>query len=208
MITNFDIKNKSVIKDLKMLINSKKYEIIVKSIKDFFKNFLNKELKFKDNLSEMSLENLKSTLNQLKTDKIYDYESNSPYYGVFTSIYEKKEEIDFLLKYINTKEKDLSHKLKENLDPTNRSISIKDIDDTIECLTRFKHLKNKNTLEIINYIKLLSEEKIKQFESFSKKFGAIKELANKTGKDNFEEVYRIINDASLLFNFMKIFVIQ
>ena len=35
MIDYFNIKNGSVIKDLKMLINSKKYEIIVKSIEYF-----------------------------------------------------------------------------------------------------------------------------------------------------------------------------
>ena len=35
------------------------------------------------------------------------------------------------------------------------------------------------------------------------------ELANKNGKVNFEQVYLIITDSSLLFNLdMKIFVIQ
>ena len=202
MIEYFNINNKSVIKDLKMLINSKKYEIILKSIKYFFDNCLDKKLNLPKNinLSELSLDILKSTLIQLKNKDIYDYESTSPYYRVFTSIYEKKEAIDFLLKYINTKEIVLRNKLIENLVPTNRSISIKDIDDTIECLKHFKIFIKKNTLEIINYLKLLPEEKINQFESFSKKFGAIIELANKTGKDNFEEVYQIITDASLLFN--------
>ena len=168
MIDYFNIKNESVRKDLKMLINSKKYEIIVKSIKYFYDNFLDKKLNLPKNinLSELSLDNLKSTLIHLKNNDIYDYESKSPYYRVFTSIYEKKEAIDFLLKYINIEEIVLSNKLKENLDPTNRSISIKDIDDTIECLHHFKALINKNTLEIINYLKLLSEEKIKKFEKY------------------------------------------
>ena len=148
MIEYFNINNKSVIKDLKMLINSKKYEIILKSIKYFFDNCLDKKLNLPKNinLSELSLDILKSTLIQLKNKDIYDYESTSPYYRVFTSIYEKKEAIDFLLKYINTKEIVLRNKLIENLDPTNRSISIKDIDDTIECLKHFKIFIKKNTL--------------------------------------------------------------
>ena len=93
MIDYFNIKNKSVIKYLKMLINSKKYEIILKSIKYFFDNCLVKKLNLTQNinLSELSLENLKSTLIQLKNNDIYDYESTSPYYRVFTSIYEKKK---------------------------------------------------------------------------------------------------------------------
>ena len=91
-------------------------------------------------------------------------------------------------------------KLKKNLDPTNRSISIKDINDTIECLTHFKMFINKDTKDIINYLKLLTPKQIKNFESFSKKYGSIIELDSKTGKDKFEEVYEIINDASLLFN--------
>ena len=91
-------------------------------------------------------------------------------------------------------------KLKKNLDPTNRSISIKDINDTIECLTHFKKLIDKDTKDIINYLKLLTPMQIKNFESFSKKYGSIIELDSKTGKDKFEEVYEIINDASLLFN--------
>ena len=54
--------------------------------------------------------------------------------------------------------------------------------------------------EIMKYIKLLNEEHIKKFESFSKKFGSIIELEKKLEKDPFEEVYDIIQDASLLFN--------
>ena len=207
MIENFDIKNKSVIEDLKMLIKSKKYENIIKSINYFFENFTNKKILLSKNktgnkndfdLSGKKLSNLKSILHELKD--IYDYKDTNPYYKVFTSIYEKKEAIDFLIKYINTDEKALKKKLKTNLDPTNRSISIKDIDDTIECLAHFKKLINKDTKEIINYIKLLRPEQIRKFESFSKKYGSIIELDSKTGKDKFEKIYEIINDASLLFN--------
>ena len=195
-------KNKKIIEDLKLIINSKKYERIVKSIKFFFDNFLDKKLTLPSsiNLSEMSLENLKKTLKQLKRNGIFDYESNSQCYRVFTSIYEKKEAIDFLISKRNTDIKKFENELKDKLDPTNRSISIKDIDDTIECLNQFKVLVEKDTSSILKYIQLLDEEKIKKFESFSKKYGSIIELNNKKGEDNFKEVYNIIQDASLLFN--------
>ena len=207
MIEYFGIEDNSTIGDLKLLIKSKKYENIIKSINYFFKNFMNKEIilsknknsnKNDFNLSGEKLANLKAILNELKD--IYDYKSDSSYYKVFTSIYEKKEAIDFLLKYIKIDSKILKEKLKKKLDPTNRSITIKDIDDTIECLDHFKNLINKNNQEIINYIKKLKPEQIKKFESFSKKYGSIIELASKTGKDKFEEIYEIINDAKLLFN--------
>ena len=114
-------------------------------------------------------------------------------------MYEKKEAIDFLIKNIN-KERDLRKKLIKNLDPTNRSISIKDINDTIKCLKHFNKLISKNSSEIMKYIKSLNEDEIKQFVSYSKKFGSIIGLYNKTGKDNFSEVYEIVKDASLIFN--------
>jgi len=202
MIDYFNIKDNTVIKELKMIINSKKYEMIVKSIKYFFDSFFHKKLTLPSNinLSELSLSILKNTLKELKRNDIYDYESNSYYYRVFTSLYEKKEAIDFLISKINTNIKQLEIKLKDKLDPTNRSISIKDIDDTIKCLTHFKALVALDASEIIKYVRLLNEDEVRKFESFSKKFGSIIELDNKKGEDNFKVVYDIIQDASLLFN--------
>ena len=207
MIDYFNIKKKSVINDLTILINSKKYEMIVKSIKYFFDNFSDKKkeliLPKNINLSEMNLKTLRNTLNDLKKAEIFDYETNSPYYRVFISVYEKKEALDFLKRNIksNDKEfKELSKKLQYKLDPTNRSISIEDIKDTIECLKIFSSLINLDAKEIINCIKLLTEEQIKTFESFSKKFWSIIELENKNEEELFKEVYDIIQDGSLLFN--------
>ena len=201
---NFE-KESQMIKDLKLIINSKKYEKIVKSIKYFFDNFQNKKLNLPNNinLSDMNLKDLKLALNQLKTNDIYDYEENNPYYKVFTSIYEKKEAIDFLISKINTDNKELENKLKQKLDPTNRSISVEDIADTINCLIHIKNLINKKEYkEIIKYIKELAKDNnnIKIFENYSKKFGSIIELDNNEEKDRFEKVYNIINDASLLFD--------
>jgi hypothetical protein len=96
----------------------------------------------------MNLKNLEKTLKDLKDNKIFDYETKSIYYKVFTSFNEKKEAIDFLIK----KKTDINY-LKEKLDPTIKSISIsmKDIEDVNECLNHFKKL-NLDSSEIIRYI--------------------------------------------------------
>jgi len=176
--------------------------MIVKSIKFFFENFLKKPLKLllKDiELSEMDLEILKRTLEKLQKDNIFDYKSNSLFYRVFTSFYEKKEALDFLISKIETDTDKFKNTLKDKLDPTNRSISIKDIDDTIECLYHFKNLIKCGPSKIIYYLKELGEETIKKFESYSKKYPSIIELDRKNEKDAFEKVYQIIQDTSLIF---------
>ena len=92
----------------------------------------------------MNLKNLEKTL---KNNKIFDYETKSIYYKVFTSFNEKKEAIDLLIKKKNT---DINY-LKEKLAPTIKNISIKDIEDANECLNHFKKL-NLDSSEIIRYI--------------------------------------------------------
>ena len=197
--------------DLIIIIKSKKYEKIVKSIRFFLEDCLKKNLPIlpKDiELSKMNLNDLSRTLNNFKSQDIYDYENDSPFYEVFTSYYDKKEAVDFLLSKIdkNNFDKNVDKNiyinfddLKKKLDPTNRSISIKDIDDATVCLNQFVQLKNKTGLEIIMHIKNLNEEVIKKLISFSKHYPSIKELDSKNEKDIFEEIYTIIMDASLTF---------
>ena len=65
----FTITDKNAINDLKMLIKSKKYEMIVNSIDYFFRYFLNKDLNLPEkmrNLSDQSLTYLKDALKELK----------------------------------------------------------------------------------------------------------------------------------------------
>ena len=204
MIDYFNIKDNKKQEELLIIIKSKKYETVVKSIKYFFDNLPNKKLILpKDiQLSEMNLKTLKGTLEQLLKSNIYDYKSTSPFYSVFTSFYEKKEAIDFLLGKTKIDINDFSQKLKDKLDPTNRSITIRDIDDTVGCLIHFKYFISLTTSQIIDYIKGLNEheEEIRKFESYSKKYGSIIELDRKNEKDIFEEVYQIIKEASLIFN--------
>jgi len=142
----------------------------------------------------MNLKDLKRTLEQLKKDNIYDYESNSPFYKIFTSFNEKKEAIDFLKSKIDTN----IDNLKDKLDPTIKSISIKDIEDAIECLEHFKNLIHLDDSKIMEYIKDLPPKTIVKFVNYSKHYPSIIDLDRKTEKDIFEEVYKIIEDASLV----------
>jgi hypothetical protein len=113
MIDYFDIKDIYLRKDLTILIKSKKYEVIIKSIKYFF-DCLNKKLVLPTYLylSDMNLTKIKSVLKELRDKNIYDYQSKNFYYKIFTSFYEKREAIDFLLSKIDI---DLKQSLKKIL---------------------------------------------------------------------------------------------
>ena len=196
MIEYLNIKDENNQKDFIIIIKSKKYESIVKSIKFFIEDCLNKKLTTlpKDiELSKMNLTNLKSTLKDLKDQNIFDYDFNSPSYKIFTSFFDKRESIDFLLSQKRTNFNDLKNKLS----PINRSISIKDIDDATICLNELKKLKSQNSSEIIEHIKNLDEGTISKIVSYSKSCSSIIELDRTNEKDIFETMYIIIEDARL-----------
>ena len=167
---------KELIKDLSIIFKSKKYEIDLKSIFFFFENFQkdnkewNKNLIFdkKIKLSEMDLNELKKYLDELQKSKIYDYqnENKSNYNELFTSLYEKKEAIDFLI----SKKLENINILYDKLDPTNRTITIKNLDDTKECIEIFNQLKEiKDNFQIFEYIKKLDNNKIDELK-YTQKF--------------------------------------
>lgn len=87
----------------------------------------------------MDLNELKKYLDELQRNKVYDYqnENKSNYNKLFTSLYEKKEAIDFI---ISKKLEDINI-LYDKLDPTNRTITITNLDDTKECIEIFNQLK-------------------------------------------------------------------
>ena len=138
MIMYFYIKKNK--EDLIIMLKSKKYERDIKSIKFFFDNFSREKLPLPENieLSKMKLNKLKEILNKLYNDEIYDYKSDNHYCKIYTSIYEKKEAIDFLISKINSN----IDNLKDIQDQSDEGINIKQIEDTIECLNQFKYLKN------------------------------------------------------------------
>ena len=83
----------------------------------------------------MDLEELKKNLNELKDNGIYDYQKKSNYSKLFTSLYEKKEAIDFLLSKINT---DNIKYLYDRIDPINQTLNIKNIQDFEKCIKIFQ----------------------------------------------------------------------
>ena len=201
MIKYFNIEKKYQ-EDLEIMFKSKKYEMDIRSIKYFFDTFASNTLNLpKDSndlaLSKMNLYKLKGTLKRF--EKIYNYKSPEKYYEIFTSLYEKKEAIDFLLKKIEANE-NIDY-LKDRLDPTKRRLTIKNIDDTIQCLNRLKELVNLNESKMLNFIKGLSEDEIKKFVSYSKIYQAIIELDRNDDNDDentFKNVDKIITNATFI----------
>ena len=177
MIDFFHIDDISEQKNLKIIIKSKKYEVIIKSMKFFFDNFAKKRLSLPKyiELSTMKLKDLIKTLKKLKEDNIFDYESKGNYYKVYTSLYEKKEAIEFLLNKIDTNLNDL----KAKFDPSIKIISIKDIDDANVCLNLFKSFINNKIPDIIRYIQNLDEGTIQKFVNYSNHYISIIELDRK-----------------------------
>ena len=182
MIEYYKIKEqKDLIHDLTIIFKSKKYEMDIKSIIFFFENFnpndINWNSKFPkcEILSTIDFEKLKNILEDLKRNKIYDYEEKNEYFKLFRSLYEKKGALNFLLSESN---KDIKY-LYDRIDPTNQTITIKNIHDYEECLKIFKKFKEfKNNFDLYEYIKKeLNDEKIsKLFESYTKNFYSIFEL--------------------------------
>ena len=198
MVEYFNIIDENKKNDFILMIKSKKYEIIIKSIKFLIEDCLNKQLPSlpKDlELSKMNLTKLKIALKDLKDKNIYEYNSINPFYKFFTAFYDKAEAVDFLLyqKRINFDE------LKNKLSPLNISLCINDIDNASIALIHFKQLLNKNGLEIIEYIKNLDEETINKIVSFSKHYESIFDLDTRKEKDIFEKIYIMILNAKLSF---------
>ena len=93
--------------------------------------------------------------------------------------------------------------LKDRIDPTNRRITIKNIEDTIECLNQFKEFIKLNTSsQILDYIEKLDKDTIDKFISYSKIYPSIIELDRNDdifSLNTFEAVDKIITNASLIF---------
>ena len=207
----FNIEDEGLIKDLNIIFKSKKIELDIKSIIYFFKNLkvengdIDKKLTSDyEKLSEKTLEEIKKDLEKLKDDKIYDFEddTNRNYFKLFTSLYEKNDLFEFLLSNID-KEKEIE-KLKERLEPTNRTITIKNIDDCIKCISVFKEFKDLNdTSRIFDYIKdknRFTDKKIENFENFSKAYNSVIELEiNKDSDKDLKKIYDIIKMAKFSF---------
>ena len=182
MINYFKISEKrELINELTLIFKSKVYEINLKNIIYFFENLNCQDYiedrffeKIPKNLSELSLEDLKHNLKELKDKRIYDYEETNKNYKFFRYFYEKKEAIEYLL---SKTDQDISA-LYNKLDPNIRTIDIEDIKDTEECIKIFNKFKKLyNCTEIFEYIiNRLSEEDISKFRMYSKIYSSIIEF--------------------------------
>ena len=206
MIDYFNLDKKELINDLTILLKSKIYEMDLKKIIFFFECFeindeyWNKKLSKKyEKLSEMSLNELKKNLRELKCNKIYDYQIKEHYYKLFNSLYEKKDAIDFLLSKTN----DEINALLERIDPFNRIITLKNIQDTKECVNIFNKFKELNyNYKIFEYIKHLDYKQIDKFDSYLKIYFLIIELDTNyyLSFDFLREIKKIIEKATFIFH--------
>ena len=201
MIKYYGIKNKDLIDDLTILFKTKKYEMDINSIIYFFEFFQinndswnNKLSKKYKNLSKKNNKDIKTYLEELKYNGIYNYKDIENYNKLFTCLFDKKEAIDFLFSKI---EQNLNN-LYDRIQPTDRIINIKDIEDTEECISEFTQMKKlEDNFKILNYIKSMNEKIISKFENYSKIYSSIIELdRNDDISGNFyEKVFNIIKDA-------------
>ena len=207
--TDYKVTNSKLRKELNILFKSKKYELDINSIIFFF------NYKFeKDNIEwnkmmlpnsfaknwEESFQNIKEDLKQLKENKIYDYENIGKYNNLFTCLYNKKEAIDFLF----SKENDEILKLKDKIQPMDRTIGIKNILEANECIFHIIGMKDlKNNFKILEYIQKLDEKIIDKFENYSKIYQSIIELdTDDDYSDNiYNRVIKIIKGAK--FNILQ-----
>ena len=202
-IKYYNINNDNLIDELTILFKSKKYELDIKSMIFFFDYFekdneyWNKKLneKYLDLSRYNDFNEIKIKLMELKENKIYNYQNIKKYNQLFTCLYEKREAIDFLF----SKNIEDIDKLKDRIQPINRTINIKDIIDTKNCIigiNRMKSLKDNN--KIFKYIQTMNEERIDQFENYSKIYSSIIELDinNEDSENIYDKVYDIIHDAS------------
>ena len=206
LIEHYEIKDENLIDELTILFKSKKYEMDIKSIKFFFEYFEKDNVEWNNKLTinqiswEDDFKTIKNDLNHLKETGIYDYTNIKNYNKLFTCLYDKKEAIDFLF----SKTSNEILKLKDKIQPTDRTISIKDVLDTEKCVFIINRMKDlKQNSRIFEYIKALSDNVISQFQNYSKIYSSIIELDSDDGfEDNaFDKVNNIIKDAT--FNILQ-----
>ena len=198
-------KNNELINDLIIIFKSKKYEIDLKSIFFFFGNLNTNDNNWYKNIpegyetiSEKNLEDMKRILNELKENEIYDYQKNNNYVRLFTSLYEKREAIDFLKSKID---QDIKY-LNDKIDPIIQNLTLEDIEDTEECIKIFNNFKGKDNHTIFKFIKnKIKEQQINKFENYSKNYLSIIDLdSNYNSSHNlFEKVDKIMQNAKLIF---------
>ena len=186
-------------------VKSDKHQKNIDSIFYFFSNIPKDDeewnkifsLKYKD-MNKKSAHELFECLKELQKNGIYDYSKEEDYLRFFTCLYELKEAYNFLL---NQTTENIQI-LYEKIEPNNQKIKLKDIDDAFYCVGFFQEIKKMMTnLEIFNYIKNISLDKIKSFENFSCNYSSIIELSlnNDLSLNLYEKIREITKDATFIF---------
>ena len=202
----FNIKDKNLMNELTILFKAKKYEIDINGIIFFFEYFQKDNEKWNELLpkkdyqkkSENGFNHIKKDLILLQEKGIYDYKEIKPYNEIFTCLYEKSEAIDFLFK----KTTDDIKELKKKIQPTDRTIDIKDIESTEECIYDITEMKSlKDNFKIFSYIKKMPQERIDNFKTYSKIYNSIIELDDSADEleDNVHaQVLKLIKNSKLI----------
>ena len=84
-------------------------------------------------MSKYNNKDIKTYLKELKDNGIYNYKEIENYNKLFTCLFDKKEAIDFLFSKIGQN----LNNLYDRIQPTDRIINIKDIEDTEVCISEF-----------------------------------------------------------------------
>jgi len=184
--------------EFSMFLNLKFYEEYVNSIFYFFNNFKKNDEKWENfllkkymNLSQIGIDSVKIYLKELKEKEIYDYKSKSNginYLAMFKCLYKKNQAYDFLLSK-NPESVDL---LIDRID--GRTLTIKDIRDTSDCIGFFRELKNKkDNFEIFKYVKEnMKDDNLNKIINFSRKFASIINLYENF--DNSNNIFKVVKD--------------
>jgi len=205
----YEITDQKLIDQLTILFKSEKYALDIKSIIFFFENYFEKDndewnksfpsVGFEKEWEE-DFQKINEDLEKLKVNHMYNYKEKGNYNKFFTCLYEKKEAIDFLFSH----NKDEILKLKDRIQPTDRTIDIKDIKDSANCVSIITKMKEqKDNFSIFrNIIKHLDDEEISQFVNYSKIFSSIIELdTNDDFSDNvYDRVVNIMTKATIIIS--------
>ena len=198
----YKITNDTLIDELMILFNTKKYDLEINSIISFFKYFpkdkdneWNKKLsKEYLNLPQKSPQEIKNRLKELKDNNIYNYRGKNNYYTkLFKCLYNKQEAIEFIFEKIN-QNINVDY-LEEKIQPTNRAINIEDVIATEKCIFHMNKMKDQeNNFKRLDYVKGLDPKEIDNFDKYSKIYSYIIELdrVDDSSDNIYEQVIKII----------------
>ena len=161
----YNLENNELISKLDIFFKSKIYELDINSIIFFFEykfkvDEWNEKLPPKDFVLkwEENFQNIIDDLERLNESQIYKYKDikkYNKYNKFFRCLYKKEEAIDFLF----SKSSEDIINLKNKIQPTDRTINIKDIIDTENCVFIINKMKKfESNSEIFDYIKTLDKE--------------------------------------------------